>query len=205
MFTVTEIFRSDHRVKGSKFLGFLSPAANLPEAERVLELVKNEHPSATHHCYAYILNPGEPVEFANDDGEPNGTAGLPILNIIRSYEFINVLLIVVRYYGGTKLGKAGLIDAYGTCAKEAAETANLKRIKPVQIYTINYAYNDQSYIDKLKNSFSLIEFEAEYLETVTLSIGCNLEDAAKFEKAVQKFRHLLNEFKIEGKSFHILE
>lgn len=202
MFTVTEIYRSDFRIKGSKFLGYLCPAVSQPDVEKSLEAIKNEHPAATHHCYAYIINPNEPEEFANDDGEPGGTAGLPILNTLRSYNLMNALFISVRYYGGTKLGKAGLIEAYAASAKEAVEIANLKKVTLIQTYRFNYNYNLQSYIDKLKNSFTLIELESKYMASITLKLGCNTSDAADFENAVKSFRHLLNDFSIEEKTFH---
>ncbi len=205
MFTVTEIYRSDYRVKGSKFLGFLCPVSTQTDVEKSLEGVKNEHPTATHHCYAYIINPNEPEEFANDDGEPGGTAGLPILNTLRSFNLVNVLFISVRYYGGTKLGKAGLIEAYGTNAKEAIDPANLKKVELIQTYRFNYDYQLQSYIDKLKSSFTLIELEADYMATITLKIGCKTSDASNFENAVIPFRHLLNEFSIEEKTFYTVD
>lgn len=202
MFTVTEIYRSDYRVKGSKFLGFLCPANSQSDVEKTLDAVKNEHPTATHHCYAYIINPNQPEEFANDDGEPGGTAGLPILNTLRSFNLMNVLFISVRYYGGTKLGKAGLIEAYSASTKEAVEAANHKKVYPIQTYQFNYDYNLQNFIDKLKNSFTLIELKAKYMATITLKLGCITSDAANFENAVKPFRHLLNDFSIEEKTFY---
>ena len=205
MFTVTKIFHSDFRVKGSKFLGYLCPANNLQDAEKALEDIKNEHPTATHHCYAYIIDPAQPEEFANDDGEPNGTAGMPILNALKSNKMVNVLLVAVRYYGGTKLGKAGLIEAYNLCAGAAVENATLKEIIPIQIYSIHYEYSYQGYIDKLKNSFLLFELSSEYSDTVKLSVGCKTEDISGFERTISSFRHLLLDFKIKDRGYHISE
>lgn len=203
MFTITGIFQSDYRVKGSKFLGFLYPAASVIEAENALEEVKNEHPAATHHCYAWLINPHEPVEFASDAGEPGGTAGLPILNTMRSENIMNAILIVVRYYGGTKLGKAGLIAAYAHSAERTIKTANLKQIVPIKTYRIEYNYSRQGFIDKLKNDFTWFETEAVYLETVKIVCGCPVSEADLFEKKLDSIKHLFENVEALGESFHI--
>lgn len=205
MFTVTEIFQSDYRVKGSKFLGYIHPVSDIREAENVMDSVKNEHPTATHHCYAYLIDPNEPAEFANDDGEPAGTAGLPILNALRSSRLINVVLIVVRYYGGTKLGKAGLIEAYGETARLTIRNSDPKKIIPIQTFIIEYDYSLQNQIDKLKNDVNLIELNAEYTESVKVNYGCPLEELQKLEGHLKAFRHLLKHFESGEKSFHILK
>lgn len=203
MNTVTSSFFSDYRVKSSKFLGYLCPATTISEAEKHLESVKKEHPTATHHCYAYLLKPNEPVEFSSDDGEPSGTAGLPILNVLKSHNLMNVIMIVVRYYGGTKLGKSGLIDAYKTSSQQAIESASLKTLIPVLTYQLEYGYSQQSLIEKWKNTFTWIEVESQYLETVKLTIGCPKNECKNFEAAVSSKEHLLIGFDKVGESFHI--
>lgn len=184
-------------------MGFLCPASTTSEAEDYLESVKNEHPTATHHCYAYLINPSELVEFSSDDGEPGGTAGLPILNTLKSYDLMNVIMISVRYYGGSKLGKAGLIDAYQTSTRQSIEAAKLKILVPIKTYRMEYDYSQQSLIDKWKNRFSWIELESSYLETVTLRVGCPKEESESLEKAVRSKTHQLIDFEHIGESFHI--
>lgn len=203
MKTVTEIFSSEYRVKGSKFLGFLCPSQDELETEKHLESIKNEHPAATHHCYAYLLNPNEPIEFSSDDGEPGGTAGLPILNTLKSNELMSVILIVVRYYGGTKLGKSGLIDAYQTTALRTIQPASLKELIPIKTYRLKYKYPEQSLIDKWKNRFNWIELSSSYMEEVELTIGCPRKDVTTFETAVSSNKHQLIKFNVAGNSFHI--
>ncbi|MDZ7718704.1 MAG: YigZ family protein [Balneolaceae bacterium] len=203
MKTVVSNFSSEYRIKSSRFLGYLSPATTDTDIEKQLEAVKHEHRTATHHCYAYLINPNEPVEFYSDDGEPNGTAGLPILNTLKSYNLMNVILIVVRYYGGTKLGKAGLIDAYKISAKRSVESARLKTLIPIKTYHLEYDYSQQALIEKWKNTFSWIELESSYFETVKMKVGCPKDEVKSFEKAIQSMEHQLINFKKMDESFHI--
>lgn len=203
MYTVTSVFTSDYRIKGSKFLGFLCPTANEVEIGEHLETLQKKHHTATHHCYAYLMNPNEPVEFSTDDGEPGGTAGLPILNTIKSNNLMNVLLIVIRYYGGTKLGKSGLIDAYQTTAQQTILSATLKRLIPVKKYRLKYDYSQQSLIDTWKNSFSLIELDSSYREEVTLTLGCAVEQADAFEKTLFSHEHLFKKVESFKTSFFV--
>lgn len=205
MHTITSVFTSEYRIKGSKFLGFLSPSEDESDTDKQLDKIKKEHPSATHHCYAYIINPNKPVEFSTDAGEPGGTAGLPILNTLKSYNVMNVILVVVRYYGGTKLGKSGLIDAYHTAAQQTIQSAKLKELVPIKVFRLKYDYSQQSLINKWKNSFPLIELDSTYMENVELSIGCPKQQAAKFEETVSAQKHQLIDFETDGESFHIEE
>lgn len=203
MHTVTETFTSDYRIRGSKFLGFLHPAANADEAEKFLNSICNEHPSATHHCYAWRVNPAQPLEFEQDDGEPKGTAGLPILNAMRSADLMNAVIVSVRYYGGTKLGKPGLIEAYGTSASLCIDHARLRKIVPVETWLLKYDYPMQSAIDKLRNDFPLIELESVYMEDITLELACPSDINERFSGAIKSIEHLLRQLEHTGTSYHI--
>lgn len=203
MYTVTSAFTSEYRIKSSKFLGFLCPSVNKAETGKHLEAIQKKHPTATHHCYAYLMNPNEPLEFSTDDGEPGGTAGLPILNTLKSNDLMNITLIVVRYYGGTKLGKSGLISAYQTTAQQTIHSATLKKLIPVKMYRLKYDYSQQSLIDKWRNSFSLIELDSSYMESVELIVGCKKNASGQFEKTVSDHAHQLIRFDTAGKSFYI--
>lgn len=205
MHTITSVFTSEYRVKGSRFLGFLCPSENDSNIGKHLDEIRREHPTATHHCYAYLINPNKPVEFSTDAGEPGGTAGLPILNTLKSHDLMNVILVVVRYYGGTKLGKSGLIDAYHTTAHQSIQSATLKELVFIEVFRLKYKYSQQSLIDKWKNSFPLIELDSTYMENVELSIGCPKQQAKQFEAAVSAQKHQLIDFETDGESFHIEE
>lgn len=204
MLTVTQNFQAEYRVKGSKFISFISPCYTTEEAENQLSRVRNIHPTATHHCYAFRVNPSEISEHSQDDGEPGGTAGLPILNAMRSSNIVNAIVIIVRYYGGTKLGKGGLIDAYGSSASQVIEQSVLKSIVPTQRYEIIFSYDQQSVIDKLRHSFTLFEVESSYTENVNLMLECPAKEAQYFEKKLDAIRHLLIGIDRKGISFRVL-
>ena len=122
--------------KGSKFHGFAFSISNEEEIKTHLEEIRNLHPKATHHCYAWRLGTDGLQYRTNDDGEPSGTAGKPILGQIDAFELTNCLIISVRYFGGTKLGVSGLISAYKNSAKETlsiAEILTLELYKPFKI------------------------------------------------------------------------
>lgn len=111
--------------KNSKFYAYAYPISSIEDIKiRLLEL-KKEHPSAGHHCYAYKLGTEEIKHKVSDDGEPNNSAGMPIYGQLQSFELTNILLVVVRYFGGTKLGVSGLINAYRTAAKMAIEQSTI--------------------------------------------------------------------------------
>lgn len=203
MYTVTKLYQSDYRIKGSKFLGYLQQVEHKEDADSFLEWVKNEHPTATHHCYAWRVGPNQIEEFEQDDGEPNGTAGMPILNALRSADLVNCMMVSVRYYGGTKLGKPGLIDAYGESAGLCIQKATLHPVIPIRVYQIVYGYEHQGIIDKLKNDFTVIELNSEYMENVTLRIGIPKEDVERFEGQLSSHLHLFEDFEKSGESFHI--
>lgn len=203
MQTVTEQFTGDYRIKGSKFLSYLIPCDSEKEADSRLTEIKTLHPAATHHCYAFRINPSTITEYSTDDGEPGGTAGLPILNLLRSVEIVNAMAIVVRYYGGTKLGKSGLIDAYGKAAELVAEKAKLRTIVPTNRYTIIYPYNQQSLIDKLNHTYTLYEVDAAYTENVRLVVECPENELVRFENRLERLGHLLIDVEKGSPGYHV--
>lgn len=204
-YTVTEHYRTEYRVKGSKFHAFLSPATTNADIERIKGDIRNQHPTATHHCYGAVLLSPDRSEVSNDDGEPGGTAGLPILNVLKSSGIVNSVIVVVRYYGGTKLGKTGLIDAYSTATKQVTKVARLKRIISIQKWKIQYDYEHQSIIDKLKNDFTLYEMDAVYLEKVTLVLGVPNDRADEVLLKLRSVEHLLILVEKVGDSYFVQE
>jgi uncharacterized YigZ family protein len=112
--------------RGSKFFAYAYPVFNDEDIKTRLEELKNQYADASHHCYAWVLNPDKSAQRANDDGEPSNTAGKPILRQIASKGLTNVLVVVVRYFGGTLLGAGGLITAYGNAAKLALDEAGIE-------------------------------------------------------------------------------
>jgi uncharacterized YigZ family protein len=203
--TVTTTYQSEYKIKNSKFFGYLAPCTSSEELNTTIEKIKNEHPTASHHCYAYRINPSGPREFSTDDGEPGGTAGAPILNQLKSNDFINIVCVVVRYYGGTNLGKSGLISAYSHTASLAIETAQPKKIVPVVSYHAVYGYEHQSVINTIKHMLDFIEIESTYMEKITLTFAVPEEQTTALEKQIASATHLFDEFEKLDRSFRIME
>ena len=120
--TILENYFNQIEIERSKFLSYAIHIESEEQAKEEIAKIKKEHPKATHHCYAYIL---KDKQKSNDDGEPSGTAGIPILEIIKQFDLENVLVVVVRYFGGIKLGAGGLIRAYARGCKEVLLTAKI--------------------------------------------------------------------------------
>ena len=204
MLTVTRNFQTEYRIKGSKFLSFINPCDTTEEAEFRLSEIKDIHPTATHHCYAFRVNPTTLSEYSQDDGEPGGTAGPPILNTMRSANIVNAIVIVVRYYGGTKLGKSGLIDSYGKSAEMVIEQSVLKKLVATQRFTITYPYDQQVLIDKLAHTFTLYEIDSTYTEHVQLVIECPRKEIKTFEERLDNLRHLFLKIEKGDPSCHVI-
>lgn len=119
----------EYKEKGSKFLAMAYPVSEEEEVAAHLAHLKKEHPKARHFCYAYRLDLEKKIFRANDDGEPSGTAGKPILGQIDAKELTKILVVVIRYFGGTKLGAAGLFTAYKEAALAALDAAEIREIK----------------------------------------------------------------------------
>lgn len=204
MQTVTKIFQAEYRVKGSKFISFINPCDTTEEAEKQLNEIREMHPTATHHCHAFRVDPSEIIEHSQDDGEPGGSAGLPILNALKSANIVNAIIVVVRYYGGTKLGKSGLIDAYGKSAGLVIEQSVLKKIVATQRFEIIYSYDQQSLIDRLNHSFTLFEMDSSYTEHVKLTLECPVQSLKRFEEKLSTVSHLLLDVQKKGKYSRVL-
>ena len=132
--------------KGSKFIGFAFPVNNETELKSALEKIRSEHPKATHHCYAFRMGLNGENYRANDDGEPSGSAGLPIYNQLLANEITNVLVISVRYYGGTKLGVSGLVKTYKESAKITLEEAEIITKELETEINITFNFDQQNVI-----------------------------------------------------------
>ena len=135
--------------KNSKFFGYAFPVNNEAEVKSHLEQLKKEHHTARHWCYAYQLGTETITYRANDDGEPNNSAGMPIYGQIQSFEVTNMLIVVVRYFGGVKLGVGGLVNAYKTAAQMALEVSNIIE-KTINIdYLISFDYKNMNKVMRI--------------------------------------------------------
>jgi len=174
-----------YKEKGSKFIAYSYPVYSEQDVKDKLEEVRKLEHSARHHCYAYILNPDKSAQRANDDGEPSSTAGKPILGQILSNNLTNILIVVVRYFGGVKLGVPGLIRSYKTAAAQAILEATIitKTIK--EQYQVSFKYPHMNDVMRLVK-----EYDLEVVNT-DFQIECKLIFAAQKSKA----NDIVNTFK----------
>ena len=173
----------EEKIKGSRFIANIYPIQNKEEAEEHLNSLRKEHYDATHNCYAYILG-SQGLEYrANDDGEPNGSAGNPILFSIKKYKLSDVLLVVTRFYGGTKLGVGGLGRAYGGTAEEVIKLCKRKKInitKRVKIFT---TYDDINTVKRLLDEYA-VSFEEIYTDTIEITAEIPISKVMNFRKQI---------------------
>lgn len=158
--------------RGSKFLAFAFPVTNEDEIQKRQEDVRKLHSKARHHCYAWKLGLDDNLYRANDDGEPSGTAGRPILGQIESFELTNVLIIVVRYFGGTLLGTSGLIQAYRQSAQDALEQAQIIERMVCDRMVIQYDYAMTSPLMQVIKQFDveILEQDFQIKPSITLEV-----------------------------------
>ncbi len=138
--TLKTISEGMFRDKGSKFIGYAYPIQSEAEIKAILTQLRNDHPKARHFCWALRVSPDRSVFRINDDGEPSGTAGRPIVNTLLSYDITNVLMVVVRYFGGTLLGVPGLINAYKSASIEAIKSNQIIAKTVNDIYELRFGY-----------------------------------------------------------------
>lgn len=136
----------EYKEKGSKFLAYAYPVTSVDDVAMSLELVRDIHPKARHFCYAYRIGMDGELYRSNDDGEPSGTAGKPILGQLLSHDLSDTLVVVVRYFGGTKLGASGLIHAYRTGADEALKVGLKKNKILADIYRLTFQYAEMGHV-----------------------------------------------------------
>lgn len=153
------------KIKGSRFISFLYPVSRLSDVTEIINSLRKTFHDATHICFAYRLreNDTEHIRF-HDDGEPSGTAGIPIYNQIKGKDFLNVLLVVIRYFGGTKLGTGGLNRAYGQSAGMVLDGAEKIFCQIMKRVSIGFEYCHTGEIRNLMERFSMQVIHQEYTE-----------------------------------------
>ena len=167
MKTIKENVISELIVKNSKFITLLIKINN-SDITDILNTIKNTYPKATHYCYGYIFGD---IKKSSDDGEPGGTAGLPILNVLEKENLNNTLIVVVRYFGGIKLGAGGLVRAYTKSVTEALKVANFTSLEEGYKVELEFDYNEEKQINYILNNSKIIE--KEYNETIKYIVLIN--------------------------------
>lgn len=180
-----------YKEKGSKFIGIAVPCENEDEAKEFLNEWRNSHHQARHLCYAYRFGINKDVFRANDDGEPSNSAGAPILGQIQSFDLTNVLIGVIRYYGGVKLGVGGLINAYREAAKDAIENGKIVTETVKDNFEFRFDYIDMPHIMEIvKNSDAIIK-EQVFEEDCFLKIAIKINKSDEFLSKLELFKTLV--------------
>lgn len=179
--------QGEYKEKGSKFLAFAWPVTDEGEVKERLEELRKTYYDARHHCYAYVLGTNQVQWRANDDGEPNHSAGDPILGQIRSHGFTNCLVVVVRYFGGTKLGVPGLVNAYKTAAADALQQAAKLEILDLISGHLTFGYDQLGTVERWVTEIPLHVHDRRYLATCSLAFEVEHQHKGRVERQLSEY------------------
>jgi len=178
------------KAKGSKFFGYAFPVTSEEQISEYLEQLKKEHYNARHWCYAWQLGKGYEKYRANDDGEPSNSAGMPIYGQLQSFDCTNILLVVVRYFGGTKLGVGGLIQAYKTAAKMALDNSTVRVRTINELFTLKFEYAVMNTVMRI------IKDENLTIKDQKMELNCEITLSVRKKDANRIFAIFENTYKI---------
>ncbi len=187
--TIEKEVKQTHIIEKSKFIAHLFPCDRKSDAQVILENIRKQYIDATHVCYAYIIMEENVVFYkSSDDGEPSSTAGAPILNVLKKNHLTNVLCIIVRYFGGIKLGAGGLTRTYSNCAAAVVMQSNIVILKEAFLYELIFDYENKKEVDRFldKNSIKINDKVFELKVVYTLFIF----DKELFLEAFNKIAYL---------------
>lgn len=178
--TIEEEGAAMHRVEGSQFLAEAVPVEKRQGVDARIEAIRERERKATHHCWAYRLGShGDDFRY-DDDGEPSGTAGRPILRQIDARDLTNTLVVVTRYFGGTELGTGGLMRAYGEAASGALDRAPIEeRVQRVPVH-LRFAYDDTSPAQQVLRRFDTVVETSDYTDVTALTVGVRASEVEAF-------------------------
>ena len=182
--TIAQRAEDDFFERKSQFIGYIAPVSSEEEALAFLTEIRAKHRDARHNCFAYILQNG--VKRASDDGEPQGTAGVPIMEVVEREGLTDVIVVVTRYFGGSLLGAGGLVRAYAHAAKLAVDAAQRKVMSPAVLVEMQMDYNQYGRINNVLSKYTAIVQATAFTDLVTMRI-------LFIERDVEAFRAELTE------------
>lgn len=185
-YTINDTAEGIFRDKGSKFIAYAYPFKDENKLKEIIAELKSLHPKARHHCWAYRLSPDRSVFRVNDDGEPSSTAGRPILNALLSKDVTNILVVVVRYFGGTLLGVPGLINAYKTATQEALEAATIVEKTVNDVYQIDFEYLAMNDVMRVIKDENLTVLEQQFDNACTMTVEMRKMQVNAFVQKMEK-------------------
>ena len=176
--TIKSFSKGIYKEKGSRFIALAYPVSRQEDIKSIIETVRKEYHNARHHCYAYMLGGERLVWRVNDDGEPSGTAGKPILGQINSFGLTNILIVVVRFFGGTLLGVSGLINAYKSAAEAAINNTEIVEHTVQEFYEITYPYSSMNNVMKTlkEENIDLSDHKFDLQCTINISFKASVRD-----------------------------
>lgn len=182
--TVAGRGQASFEISGSEFIGHVSPAESVEAAEEFIDRISAEYDDATHNVPAYRVRAAPLREWSSDDNEPSGSAGKPALNVLQQEKLENVVAVVTRYYGGTKLGVGGLARSYSRGVKDAIEDASIVEERPHERFSITVEYDDSGTVRGILES-NETEFEASYEETVVFEVRVPKADGSELRDQIR--------------------
>jgi uncharacterized YigZ family protein len=188
--TISSPSEGEYKEKGSKFLAFAYPVASEEDVKKYLEKLSKAHHKARHHCYAYVLGENKELYRANDAGEPSNSAGKPILGQIQAKDLTNVLVVVVRYFGGVKLGVGGLINAYKSAAEAALNNAEIIEKDILATLKVQCDYADIPLVQSVVAKNQARTVREDYDKSCIFVIEVPLEKLFDFEKNLSAHHHI---------------
>ena len=189
-YTFSTSSTGDYKEKGSSFHAIVEPSSSVDYIKSKLLKLKEQYPNASHICYGYrIKQKGRLDEFSTDAGEPNGSAGQPILNVLKRNQLVNTAIFVIRYFGGSKLGIPGLINAYGTAAERAIENGSVQIWVQLERISFNYSYDLQNKVDSVLQKFNVKIINTDFAGSIQVNLEVEVE---KTEELGQQLRELSN-------------
>lgn len=165
-YTVKGYGENEIEIERSRFIAHVARAETADEALEFIHKIKKKHSNATHNCSAYLIGENDQIQKANDDGEPSGTAGVPILEVLKKKKLKDTVVVITRYFGGIKLGAGGLIRAYGKAASEGLNASGIVERRLMNIMHIKVDYNLLGKLENELRSSSFLLKEIHYLEKV---------------------------------------
>jgi len=185
--TISKTSEGYYKEKGSKFLAFAYPVSTEEEIKEIQQKLRKDYYDARHHVFAWRLGADKKRYRASDDGEPSNSSGPPILGQIQSFDLTNILIVVIRYFGGTKLGVSGLINAYRTAAREAIENNIIAEKTLMSYYRVEFSYNEMNSVMKLIKDNNINQTNQNF------DLNCSLEISIKVSEentVTEKFKKI---------------
>lgn len=192
-FTIAKEGTGIFKEKMSKFLSFAFPVSTSEEAKAIVKRMQNEYHDSRHVCWAYMIGPDRLEWQLNDNGEPSGTAGKPILGQINSFELTDVVVIVVRYFGGIKLGTPGLIAAYREAARLALEDAGKIQLHKMETVKASFSYEVSNEVMKVVKSENIQVIERNFDNLCSITLSFREDDAPRIKSRLEKIPSLIFE------------